>query len=226
MTASHSYTCHRNSSSDGKLIFATGKIVKKCYLPSSKWIRCALETVSTLSLCIYYHVELATAAVATGISSICVIVNYWCNAVPVTLAISQRPSGMMVETPHIKEEQEGNILDLDFLNNTRIYKGTTSKMWLTVWTDGWRQLSLFLKECQMSFSLSRTCLLPSSLIFSISCNAVAMKVDCWVKQSACGEQKHANVFVCGWKWDCGSPVRITSEPSSLGKILYGARRRR
>lgn len=222
MTASHSYTCHRNSSSDGKLIFATGEIVKKCYLPFHKWSRFNFISVYILPC------TARVAVVATGISSILclLIVNCWCNAVPASLAISHRLSGMTVETLHIKEEQEGNILDLDFLNNTRIYKGTTSKSWITVWTDGWRQLSLFLKECQMSFSLSRTCLLPSSLIFSVSCSAVVMKVDCSVKQSACGEQKRAHVYVCGWKWDCGSPVCITSEPSSLGKILYAAHRRR
>lgn len=45
-----SYTCHRNRSSDIKLIFATGEIVKKWSLPCYKWIQCALETVSTLSI--------------------------------------------------------------------------------------------------------------------------------------------------------------------------------
>lgn len=38
--ASQSYTCHRKSSSETKLIFATGEIGKKCYLPGYKWIHC------------------------------------------------------------------------------------------------------------------------------------------------------------------------------------------
>lgn len=40
-----------------------------------------------------------------------------------------------MQTPYFKEKEEGDILDLDFLNYTRISKGTTSKSWLTVPTD-------------------------------------------------------------------------------------------